>query len=117
MVSSIQAGSSITKMVSTTGRLRNQHFLLTADHLLMELDSITFELVGAYAEGNVEVHMRSEDELEEYVAFAQSAIFHPSQSRLKLNGWNAGIYNGVEYPVQSARREVLLPTDGSFFDN
>jgi len=101
-------------MVSTTGRLKNDAFLLSADHVMLEFDSATFDIVGAAGEGGVEVRMISPDHFDVYVAFAQSALFRPQEQILVLNGWSGSHFLGHHYPPDETG-ELILPTDGSFF--
>jgi hypothetical protein len=103
-----------SKVIAATGRLRNEHFLLTADHILMEVDVENFELVSALAEGNIQVHLDSPEPDGEYVLFAQSAVYQPGQQRLRLGGWIGTRENGVECAATDGDREIVLPTDGSF---
>jgi hypothetical protein len=106
--------SQTTKVVADAGRLRNEHFLLTADHLLLEVDPESFDLVSAIAEGNIHVHMTVPHPYGEYVIYAQSAVFQPYYQRLNLNGPIGTRINGVEYPSAPIVGEVRIPTDGSF---
>lgn len=103
-----------TNVIAASGRLRNEHFLLTADHILLEVDQASFELVSAMAEGNIQVHMVTPDPEGEYVIYAQSAVYQPHRHRLNLNGWLGTRENGVETAPSKARREVAVPTDGTF---
>ena len=103
-----------TKVIAASGRLRNEHFLLTADHILLEVDPASFELVSAVAEGNIQVHMVMPNEADEYVIFAHSAVFQPHSHQLTLNGWIGTRENGVECPPTHTEREVMVETDGSF---
>ena len=103
-----------TNVIASSGRIRNDHFLLTADHILLEVDQTNFELVSAMAEGNIQVHMATPDAEGEYVIFAQSAVYQPHCQRLNLNGWSGTRENGIEVPPATSRREVAIPTDGSF---
>jgi hypothetical protein len=105
---------STTKVVAASGRLRNEHFLLTADHILLEVDPATFELVSAMAEGNIQVHMAPPEGEGEYVIFAQSAVYRPQARRLNLAGWLGTREDGIEFPAVADRREVVVPTDGTF---
>ena len=103
-----------TKVVAASGRLRNEHFLLTADHILLEVESATFELVSAMAEGSIQIHMTCPEPEAEYVIFAQSAVFQPDQQRLTLNGWIGVRENGVMCGPVAAHGHLIVPTDGSF---
>lgn len=103
-----------TNVIASSGRIRNDHFLLTADHILLEVDQASFELVSAMAEGNIQVHMATHEAESEYVIFAQSAVYQPHCQRLNINGWSGTRENGVECPPATARHEVAIPTDGSF---
>jgi hypothetical protein len=105
------------RIVAASGRLRNPHFLLTADHLLLEVDQDSLEIVCAIAEGNVRVHMIEPGTQHEYIVFGRSAKYQPALKRLVLTGWTRTREAGVEQPAISAHREVLLPTDGSFYSN
>jgi hypothetical protein len=104
-----------TNVIAASGRLKNDHFLLTADHILLEVDPESFELISARAEGNIQVHMVLPDPQAEYVIFAQSAMYHAEGQQLTLNGWIGTRENGVEYPPTTAQREIDVPTDGSPF--
>ena len=103
-----------TKVVAASGRLRNEHFLLTADHILLEVETATFELVSAMAEGSIEIHMTCPDAESEYVIFAQSAVFQPHRQRLTLNGWIGVRENGVMCGPVASHGHLVVPTDGSF---
>ncbi len=103
-----------TKVIAASGRLRNDHFLLTADHILLEVDPNNFELISAIAEGNIQVHMASPHPDGEYVIFAQSAVYQPQEQRLNLTGWIGTREDGVECPPIAAQREIVVPTDGTF---
>lgn len=103
-----------TKVIAASGRLRNEHFLLTADHILLEVDPASFELVSATAEGNIQVHMASPNPEGEYVIFAESAVYQPHFQLLNLNGWIGTREDGVECAPLTARREIVVPTDGTF---
>jgi hypothetical protein len=104
-----------SNVIAASGRLRNEHFLMTADHILLEVDPENFELVSAMAEGNIQVHMASPDAEAEYVIFAQSAVYQPHFQRLNLNGLLGTRENGVEHATTAGCRELIVPTDGSFF--
>jgi hypothetical protein len=104
-----------TKVVAASGRLRNDHFLLTADHLLLEVDHANFELVSAMAEGGIQMHMLTRETDEEYIIYAQSAVYHPEQQRVVISGWQGTRENGIDYPPAQSGREVYLPTDGTFY--
>ncbi len=106
---------SVSRIVSTTGRLLNGHFMLLADHLMLEVSPSDFQLEGAIAEGNVEVHMLGGGAGREYIVHASSAVFQSAQQRLVLNGWSGTRENGVSHPPTAYRREVILRTDGTFF--
>jgi hypothetical protein len=105
----------ITSVVSNTGMLKNEHFFLTANHLMLDLDQATFELVAARAEGNIHIHLLNKDGVIDYIAMGQSAIYMPERQRITLNGWSGSHYRGVDYPPETRHREVTVPTDGSFF--
>lgn len=107
---------SITTVVSNTGMLKNEHFFLTAKHLMLDLDQETFELVSARAEGSIHIHLLNGDGVIDYIAMGQSAIYNPSRQRITLNGWTGSHYRGVDYPPELRHREVVVPTDGSFFE-
>jgi hypothetical protein len=104
-----------SNVIAASGRLKNDQFLLTADHILLEVDPETFELISARAEGNIQVHMVMPDPDSEYVIFAQSAVYHAEGQQLTLNGWIGTRENGIEYPPATAHREIEVPTDGSPF--
>ena len=104
-----------SNVIASSGRVRNEHFLLTADHILLEVDPETFELVSAMAEGNIQVHMASPNPEGEYVIFAQSAVYQPHMNRLNLGGLVGTREDGQEYPALSVCREIVVPTDGTFF--
>ena len=103
-----------TNVIAASGRLRNEHFLLTADYLLLEVDQASFELVSAMAEGNIHVHLTPSNAERDLVLHAESAVFQPMRQRLTLNGWLATREDGVEHPAPMTRREIVVPTDGSF---
>lgn len=103
-----------TRVIAASGRLRNEHFLLTADHILMEVDPSNFELVSAMAEGNIQVHMATAEPDGEYVIFAQSAVYRPHSMRLDINGWIGTRENGVETGPTCEVREIELPTDATY---
>ena len=102
-----------THVVAASGRLRNEHFLLTADHLLLELDRDSLELVLARAEGNIEVHINGPEADGELVIYAASAVFRPERQCLRLGGWTGTRENGLVIPAPIARHEITIPTDGS----
>lgn len=104
-----------TTVVASSGRLRNDHFLLTADHLLLEVDQSNFELVSAIAEGGIQIHMLVRDNDEEYIIYAQSAVYHPHLQRVLLRGLKGTRENGVDFPPARTSGEVFLPTDGTFY--
>ena len=106
----------LTSVVSNTGMLKNDHFFLTADHLMLDLDQETFELVSARAEGSIRIHLLDREGVIDYIAMGQSAIYHPERQRIILNGWSGSHYRGVDYPPEIRHREVTVPTDGSFFE-
>lgn len=110
----INTARKTTNVIAASGRLRNEHFLLTADHILLEVDQASFELISAMAEGNIQIHMTTPDPEGEYVIFAQSAVYQPHCQRLNLNGWVGTRENGIELPANLSRREVAIPTDGTF---
>ena len=103
-----------TKMVCSTGRLKNDAFLLRANHVMLEFDSATFDLVGAVGEGGVEVRMISPDHFDVYVALAQTALYRPQEQMLILGGWTGSHFLGHQYPPNESG-ELILPTDGTFF--
>lgn len=107
----------ITSVVSNTGMLKNEHFFLTANHLMLDLDQESFELVAARAEGNIHIHLLNGDGVIDYIAMGQSAIYNPVRQRITLNGWSGSHYRGVDYPPEMRHREVVVPTDGSFFES
>lgn len=104
-----------SRLISVTGRLRNEHFLLTTDHLLLEVEKGTFDLQRAFAEGNVEVHLQHADLGLEYVFFSRRAIYHPGEGQLHLGEWLGTRQNGEFEPFSEPRRELVLPVDGTFF--
>lgn len=104
-----------TQVIAASGRLLNEHFLLTADYLLLEVDTASLELVAARAEGNIQMHMRSCADDVEYVIFAQEAVYEPHDRRVMLQGWQGTRENGVDHPPSRSEREVSLPTDGTFY--
>ncbi len=110
----IQTTRKTTNVIAASGRLRNDHFLLTADHLLLEVDQASFELVSAMAEGNIQIHMVTPDPDGEFVLYAKSAVFQPQRQRLSLTGWQGTRENGVDIPPSQSHRDVVVPTDGSF---
>jgi hypothetical protein len=95
----------VCRVISASGRLKTEHFILLADHLELELNSTSFELLAASAQGNVQVQMASADGGEQYVAHAQSATYQLARKCLTLVGWTGG-----------ERRDAPLPADGIFFD-
>lgn len=102
-------------IVSTTGRLGNEHFLLTADHLMLEVDPASFELVSAFAEGNLAIHVLSQGQEAGCMVRARSAVYQPHRQRLVLSGWEETHWQGVvETAPASLQQKVILPTDGSF---
>jgi len=102
-------------IVSTTGRIGNEHFLLIADHLMLEVDPSSFELVSAYAEGNLTVHVLSQGQEAGCMVRARSAIYQPYRQRLVISGWEETHWQGVvETAPASLQQKVVLPTDGSF---
>ena len=104
-----------TTVVASSGRLRNDHFLLTADHLLLEVDQSNFELVSAIAEGGIQIHMLIRDNDEEYIIYAQGAVYHPQSQRVMLKGLKGTRENGIDFPPAEATGEVYLPMDGKFY--
>lgn len=104
-----------TNVIAASGRLRNEHFLLTADRLTLELDQGNFELVSAKAEGNIQVHMNAAEAEGELVIYAASAVFRPERQRLNLRGWIGTRENGLDVPAPIARHELAIPTDGTLF--
>ena len=108
---------SISKIDSSSGRIKNEHFMMMADHLTMELNSTTFELRAAFAEGDVIVQMLAPEGAEEYVAFAHSAIYRPEASRLDLTGWIESHYGDSIFLPAGRKNELVLPTDGSFYQD
>jgi hypothetical protein len=104
------------RFVSNTGHLRNEHFFMSADHMMLEVDQSTFELVSAHAEGNIQLHMLCPEGNQDYTAFGQSAIYQPERSRITLSGWTGARHNGQDYPPAGSRNNVVIPTDGSFFN-
>ena len=82
---------------------------------MLEVRPSDFQLMGAIAEGHVEVHMLGGGEGSEYVVLASSGVFQGDRQRLVLNGWSGTRENGVNHPPTAYRRELVLPTDGTFF--
>ena len=102
-------------IVSNTGRLGNEHFLLTADHLMLEVDPASFELVSAFAEGNLAIHVLSQGQDAGCMVRARSAVYQPHRQRLVLSGWEDTHWQGVVETAPAAlQQKVVLPTDGSF---
>ena len=99
-----------TNVIAASGWLRNEHFLLTADHILLEVDAASFELVTARAEGNIQVHLNTPDPEGEIVIFAQGACFQPLGGKLDLTGCTGSRENGVEIPANWPHRELSVPT-------
>ncbi len=104
-----------TRVIAASGRLRNEHFLLTADHLLLEVDRSSFELVSAMAEGNVHVRLVAPDPEAEYVILARGALYQPYAARLSLNGCLGTRENGSTVPSRAGQHHMVVPTDGTFF--
>lgn len=102
-------------IVSSSGRLGNEHFILTADHLLLEVDTANFELVSAIGEGNLEIRVLHQGEDAGCVVHARSAVYQPERQRLVLSGWEETHWQGiVEQAPAALQQKVVLPTDGSF---
>lgn len=104
-----------TSIIASSGRLRGEHFLLTADRLMLELDQTNLELVSAKAEGNIQVHMSATEAEGELVIYAASAVFRPERQCLNLRGWSGTRENGMNVPAPIARHELAVPTDGTLF--
>ena len=104
-----------SRMISASGRLHNDHFHLVADHLMLEVECGTFELVAAFAEGSVEVHLQREDLGLEYTFFGRRAVFRAEQGRLHLGDWLGSRQNSEVEVFEKPRQELILPADGSFF--
>jgi hypothetical protein len=103
-----------TRVIAASGRIRNEHFMLTGDHILMEVDPASFELVSASAQGNLQIHMASPEPGAEFVIFARSAVYHPDRQRLTLTGCAGICQNGLDHPEGALHHEVVVPTDGTF---
>ena len=103
------------KVTSQTGTITNGHFRLVAKHLLLEVDPENFELITSLAEGCVEVHLLSESEGMEYIAYASGAVYSPAESRIMLRDWTGSSFNGVFEAAGAHREKIMIPTDGSFF--
>jgi hypothetical protein len=103
-----------TRVIAASGRIRNEHFMLTGDRILMEVDPASFELVSALAEGNIQIHMASLEAGAEYVIFARSAVYQPHRQRLILTGCPGICEDGFEHPEGALHHEVTVPTDGTF---
>jgi hypothetical protein len=104
-------------IASSSGRVGNDHFILTADHLLLEVDPSSFELVSAIAEGHVRVHLLDQGSDIGCLVLAKSGIYHPQEQRITLSGWEETRYNGiVEKAPAMMQQEAVLPTDGSFLN-
>jgi hypothetical protein len=102
-------------IVSNSGRIGNEHFVMIADHLLLEVDPAGFELVSAFAEGNLAIHVLAEGQEAGCVVRARSAIYQPQRQRLVISGWEETQWQGrVEMAPASMQQKVVLPTDGSF---
>lgn len=110
----ITAARKTTNVIAASGRLRNEHFLLTADRILLEVDEASFELVSATAEGNIQVHLATPDADGEHVLFARSAVYQPHSQRLDLTGCIGSRENGVESAPEADERKVLLPNEELF---
>ena len=103
------------RIVSAPGRVRNEHFLMTADHLMMEVEPGTFKLRSAIAEGGIEVHLFGSPEGADFVVLAERATYDAQAQRLKLGGWKGTRLDGVESPPDFVAGEVVVPGDGTFF--
>jgi S1-C subfamily serine protease len=86
----------VSRLVSKPGRLKTEYFVLVADYLALEMSSGTFDLLGADARGNVEVHMTPGNGGEQYVAMAESATYRTNEKCLTLIGSKGGRYHGVQ---------------------
>ena len=106
-----QALAPTTQIESASGRLTNGHFLLFADHLRLECLAGTFDLVTAWATGNVMVTMQSTDGSQDYVLRGSGATYYPDRSVLIVQESTVM----VSLQGNGAQREIELPTDGSFF--
>jgi len=105
-------------IVSTSGRVGNEHFLMIADHLLLEVDPKTFELVSAFAEGNLTIHVLDQGRDAGCIVRARSGVYQARRQRLVLSGWEETHWRGiVEAAPASLQQEVVLPTDGSFLQS
>lgn len=102
-------------IVSSSGRVGNEHFLLIADHLLLEVDPVNFELVSAFAEGHVNIHVLDRGNDAGCMVTARSGVYQAKRQRLVLSGWEETHWRGlVEAAPAALQQEVVLPTDGSF---
>lgn len=106
----------LTRFLVTSGRVGNAHFFLTADSLMMLMDASDLKLLGAVAEGHVEVHMLGGGRDLDYVVHAASAVYQSKRRRLVLDGWSSIRENGVVRGSGAGHKGLVLPTDGSFFD-
>jgi hypothetical protein len=103
-------------IVSTSGRVGNEHFLMIADHLMLEVDPKTFELVSAFAEGGLTVHVLDRGCDAGCMVRAHSGVYQARHQRLVLSGWQETHWRGVVEAAPAAlQQEVVLHTDGSFF--
>jgi hypothetical protein len=102
-------------IVSSSGRVGNEHFLLIADHLMLEVDPVNFELVSAFAEGHLTVHVLDQGRDCGCMVRARSGLYQARRQRLVLSGWQETHWRGmVEAAPAALQQEVVLPTDGSF---
>ncbi len=103
-----------TKVFATTGRLSNEHFLLCAEHLEMEVEVGSFSLIRAMGRGNIEIYVQPEREGQEYVILAESATYSVSTRELQVAGWKRTRVNGIEKLRDRKRwKDVLLVDEGA----
>jgi hypothetical protein len=104
-----------SRIVSDTGLLRNEHFILQADHLMLEVDTRNLQLVSAIAEGGVQVRMLGAPGGVDFIVLARSAVYQAGRRRIMLNGWEGIMENGVMHPPSVTHQEMMLLVDGTFF--
>lgn len=99
--------SRISRMISTSGLLKTDYFVLKAGEFQLELDPGNFELLGLRAEGNVEVRMISKAAGEEQVVVAQNATYRSRGKRLVLDGWKGISCESELLPFEPAGESIL----------
>ena len=104
------------RIVSASGKLKSGHFLLTADHLMLEVAPGSFELMGAIAEGSIEVQLFGSPDGTDFVVLGERAVYDAGKQRLLLGGWKGTRHDGVENPPDFITSELVVPVDGSFFE-